>query len=198
MNKTDGTQVVLEKDMLIGRGRDRACYLHPLDPNKVIKVSIVENDKQSRREPKYYSKLQNRNINWDAIARYHGKIPTNLGEGLVFDLVKDFDGSASKSITYYLENKVISQEQINNLLSGIKDYLHNNGIITRDISANNLLYRRETETDGKLVIIDGLGNNELIPLSNFFDFLAQKKIKRKWSTLITKLKKDFPAYRFNL
>lgn len=198
MNKTDGTQVVLEKDMLIGRGRDRACYLHPLDPNKVIKVSIVENDKQSRREPKYYSKLQNRNINWDAIARYHGKIPTNLGEGLVFDLVKDFDGSASKSITYYLENKVISQEQINNLLSGIKDYLHNNGIITRDISANNLLYRRETETDGKLVIIDGLGNNELIPLSNFFVFLAQKKIKRKWSTLITKLKKDFPAYRFNL
>ena len=70
-------------------------------------------------------------------------------------------------------------------------------IISRDISANNLLYKRETETEGKLIIIDGLGNAELIPLSNYFNYLAQKKIIRKWCYLIMKMRKDFPKYNFD-
>lgn len=190
-------RVILDKEMLIGHGRDRACYHHPDEADKCIKISIVKNDKQSRREPKYYTKLQADNINWGAIAEYRGKINTNLGEGLVFDLVKDFDGSTSKAITYYLLHGLISQEQLSRVLEGIKKYVFKYNIISRDISANNLLYRRETETEGKLIIIDGLGNAELIPLSNYFKYLAHKKITRKWCYLIMKMRKDFPNYNFD-
>ena len=183
--------------MLIGRGRDRACYFHPLDQNKCIKVSIVDNDKQSRREPSYYKKLQADNISWDAISKYHGKVDTNLGDGLVFDIVQDFDGATSKAISYYLDHNLIDQEILTEILLNIKNYLFTNNVLTRDISPNNLLFKRSSEKIGKLIIIDGLGNAELLPISSYFNYFTQRKINRKWRSLINKMQLEYPDYTFN-
>ena len=31
----------------------------------------------------------------------------------------------------------------------------------------------------RLVIVDGIGNSELVPFSNWFDFCARRKVERK-------------------
>ena len=42
----------------IGRGKERACYVHPDDPRKAIKISMGEINKKSKCEIKFYRKLK--------------------------------------------------------------------------------------------------------------------------------------------
>lgn len=69
----------------------------------------------------------------------------------------------------------------------LRKYLIEEGIIVRDLQAGNFAYKRLNGQNGKLMIIDGVGNNEFIPFCNFSPYLARKKIIRKWNRFIHKL-----------
>ena len=53
------------------------------------------------------------------ISRYHGDVETDLGQGSVFDLIMDHDGTVAKSLEYYLS----SDEQIEKYFSSLSDAL---------------------------------------------------------------------------
>jgi hypothetical protein len=75
----------------IGEGQERICYRHPEDPDKIIKLQKGSSDKQTRRELELYRRLARRkNTDYSQLPRYYGKVKTNLGEGFVTDLIRDY------------------------------------------------------------------------------------------------------------
>jgi hypothetical protein len=175
--------LTLESSALIGSGLRRECYFHPEDVNKCIKVVVSGDHKETRREQSYYRLLEKRNISWKMLARFYGNVDTNLGEGAVFDLIRDFNGKISKTLEHYIsahsETDPISQ-YLRRALPQLKQYLLKWKIVTMSLKPQNIVYKRTHESKGFLVVIDNIGNSDFIPICNYVDWMAIQKIHRKW------------------
>ena len=55
--------------------------------------------------------------------------------------------------------------------------------------AGNLLFKRNSESEGKLIIIDGLGDTVFIDWLNVLPSHANSKINRRWELFINRLRK---------
>lgn len=78
--------VELQEPLLIGRGTHRLCYQHPRDNSRCIKVLSRRPPRRDQlravqRELDMYRRLQQRQIDWSMLARYHGPVETTRGEG---------------------------------------------------------------------------------------------------------------------
>ena len=175
--------VNIEKSGLVGTGHHRECYRHPENKDLCIKIVVSGNDKECRRERKYYRRLEKRGGAWDMIPRYYGDIETNMGSGSVFDLVLDHDGATSKTLKHYLLSSKRTEEnysRLSNALDLLKDNLLQQQIITMTLKPKNILCKKMASGSFRLYIIDNIGNSEFIPISNYSSYFTKKKILRKW------------------
>lgn len=188
------SNIDLTNAMYIGRGSERSVYIHPNDPQKLIKV--IRNgrkDIQTKRETKSYKKLAKRLANtdksWKHLPRYYGECSTNLGKGQVVEAIRDYDGKISKTLQYYIELNGV--EPYRHALNELKSYLLNNLIIiNHDISSLlNIVVKKETEENYYLILIDALGDHTAIKILNVVPTLARQKINRRWDKLEKKLPK---------
>jgi len=173
----------LESSALIGRGLRRECYFHPADENKCIKIVVSGNHKETRREQLYYRLLEKRNISWKMLARFYGAVETNLGEGAVFDLIRDYNGEISKTLGHYLSatNETDPNDQyLDRALPALKQYLLKWKIVTMTLKPQNIVFKKTHKSKGFLVVIDNIGNSDFIPICNYLDWMAIRKIHRKW------------------
>lgn len=190
--------VYLSENLFIGQGAHRNCYIHSEDKDLCVKIPKSGHLKEMRREQKYYEKLEHRRISWEMIPKFHGTIDTNLGEGAVFDLVRDFDGEVSKDLAYYFnleQDENIKVSGLKDAILNLREYVHEEKILTMALKERNILFKRESLISGRLVIVDDIGNTEFIPISNIFSFFAHKKIDRKILRFRKKLIKKFPFSR---
>jgi hypothetical protein len=172
----------------IGVGQERACYLHPEDARKVIKIQKGESDKQTRRELMLYESLARREMrNFEHIPQYYGKLQTSLGEGFVVDLIADFDGGVSRSLWWYFERGYPVAEFLP-YLDQLKQYLLDNLIIfSVDMGRYNILLQKMSPQQARLVVIDGLGNHSAINWLDNISWFARRKINRRWQRFICRL-----------
>ena len=94
----------LSEQTPLGTGRHRKCYAHPEDAQRCIKIVYHRGDggdKEIRRELKYYAHLGRRLKDWSGIPRYHGTVETDCGTGYVYDVIADFDGKPSITLTEF-------------------------------------------------------------------------------------------------
>jgi len=160
-------QLILEDKYLIAKGGERACYIDPRDNTRVIKVLYIksEDNRQNELEYIYMNYLEKKKKDLSAVTKCYGYIDTDQGEGLVFDRVLDYDLETSKSFRYYMVHKLIDIETQKQLLSELKKYLVQNGILFVDTSLKFWLYRH-------------------------CSLYAKYKIKRQWSKLTQMYNKD--------
>ena len=177
--------IQLSDDLIIGTGRDRICYEHPTIKDQCIKVSISSH-KQSRREVRYFSFLNKRNIDLSHVSVFLGKIKTNQGAGFCFELVRNTDENISLTLRENLEKQIFSVKEIQPKLEELKEYLINNGICIRDISPSNIICQN-TNQGINLIIIDGVGNSNSNPLTIRFTSLINSAIIKAWKSLDRKL-----------
>jgi hypothetical protein len=172
----------------IGKGRERSCYLHPQYPSRAIKVSGPEFGVQSKREIRLYLNIRKRkSFDFGHIPEFHGIVDTNLGKGIIVDLIRDHDNSVSKSMLWYL-NHGVSISTFEPHLALLKDYLIKNlVIINHDFVAGNLLFQKFSEQQAKLVAIDGLGDVVAIEWLNVIPSHVRFKINRRWDRFIRHL-----------
>jgi len=174
----------------IGEGSHRVCYEHPEDLNLCIKIGEIDSI-ESTRERECYKILEKREISWDALSLFHGLVETNLGTGALCELVRDYDGSISKSLEYYLEKypqltEVTTEEkdvlytEISRAVGQLKIDLLDNTILIRSLLPENVLFKKTSENTGRLVIIDNIGNTEFFPICNYSKYFSRRKINRKW------------------
>ena len=142
---------------LIGKGTERACYIHPGDTNKVIKVPHRTGQNQNRIEAIYYEHLKNRGADLSQVAKYYGWVNIDGQQGLIFERVVNYDGKPSPTLSKVVFDRLLKKKPIWHLLEALQQYLVNNRIIFADISEDNLLCQEYAKDEYRLVIIDGLG-----------------------------------------
>ena len=169
----------------IGEGRERRCFQHPDDAALLIKVSRGSDKVQSRREIDFYRRLQKRtDVVYTHIPRFHGVVETSLGEGMVVDLIRDFDDEISRSMRWYL-NHGTSIQIFEPYLDELKNYLLDNLVIfNHDLVLGNLLFQKTSADSARLVIIDGIGDVVKIQWLNRFPTHVRAKIERRWARFI--------------
>lgn len=142
----------LSNAKLIGKGGERDCYQRPLNPNLCIKITVrapANKKTQNIREPFYYKLLTKQGIDWTHIARYHGRVMTNRGEGLIFDLPPGPDGKPSHTLELAIERKLIEPMEVKTKLEELHDYLNKYLILTYDLRPGNVILntkKREKKT----------------------------------------------------
>ncbi|QDF29534.1 YrbL family protein [Halarcobacter anaerophilus] len=182
--------LILEDKDFIAKGSERACYLHPKDNNKTVKVTYENNkrekNKQSQKEISYYKQLQKKGLkNWKHLPQYFGEVKTNKGHGFIIELIKDYDGQVSKSFAYYLKENDV--EKYKRELEKYKQYFIDNCIIFNyGMMPKNILLRKNSETDFDLVLIDGLGDVSHFTLPNKIPYFARRRINRRWDKFVNK------------
>lgn len=178
---------------LIGKGSSRLCYEHPGDGGKCIKVVYTKNCSIVSEELKHYRLCEKRQVSWDMMAKSFGTVLTSAGEGAVFSLPRDFDGEVSKTMAHYLHSglAVPEAEVFCRAVKAFREYLFRERIIVRELKADNLVYKRYSRDAGKLVLVDGLGNNEFLPIANYSDIFAKRTLAKKWRKFVCHLQHDF-------
>ena len=188
----------LESSALLGRGLRRECYFHPEDENKCIKVVVAGDHKETVREQSYYRFLEKRNIAWRMLARFYGNVETNLGEGAVFELIRDYNGAVSKTLDHYFSpiNETDRDYQyLYQALHGLKQYLLKWKIVTMSLKPQNIVYKKTDDSEGFLVVIDNIGNSDFIPVCNYVGWMAKRKTHRKWQRFEELLAGEFSCFR---
>jgi hypothetical protein len=179
----------INHDLLVGKGLHREVYRHPEDSSKCLKIVAQDNsrensgDEETRREQAYYTALIKRRINWGCLPRFYGNIATNLGSAAIFDLVCDYDGGVANTFEYYLSSEALTEQNLSGLIQAMRDLktgLIADSIITMTIKPKNIVYQKVSATEGRLVIIDNIGNSDFLPLANRIKLFARLKTKRKW------------------
>ena len=191
-------KIVLKDDLLLAKGGERFCFVHPEDKLKIIKIlnpELKKHNQQNQLEYDYYQFLYS-NYNVDDllnIARCYGWVNTNYGQGLMFQRILDYDGEQSKHLRYYLRNNLLSKQQEEYLLNDLKYFLEKNLILFIDVSTVNLFCKRISEKDYKLVIFDGLGaRRKGIKLTFYMKskLFSKYKIKKQWKKFLLNCAKD--------
>jgi len=169
----------------ISEGKERICYTHCHDPAKCIKVKKSAHGRQHLREFQYYRRLVRQNISMLHLPDFHGTVDTNMGMGLVFSLVQNYDGTIAKNLKIHIAT--YGTGGIAEAMRRLQSAFMEAKIITCDVSLDNFLVRHLTPETFELVLIDGVGNREFIPVSSHFACLARIKMRRRWNRLNRKL-----------
>ena len=172
----------------IGTGRERACYVHPEDPRLAIKMPMGEVSEQTQRDLKFYRKMRRRGIKGiPHVPDFHGVCDTDLGRGIVVDLIRNYDGEISRPLNWYLAQGV-PIEEFKEFLEELKQsFLQNLIIFNHDMTIGNLLFQRTSSRSARLVAIDGLGDVVALDWLDYFPFLVRRKIKRRWKRFMAQV-----------
>lgn len=172
---------------VIGKGAERVCFQNPGDPAQCVKLSQKDAAKQTYREIQFFERLKKKNVQFKHIPEFLGQVTTETRVGFKQQVVLDEDLSVSLNLAQYIVQQG-DELDIDHLLLAVrvlKDYLLENRVIPSDLVLTNLLVRRSGD-EITLYLIDGFGNTEFIPVSDFIPYLMHKKINRKFKKFLRK------------
>jgi len=180
-------------------GGTRYCYIHPDYEDRMVKVLQPHRTGPARKikirswkrilppgffddqlkEIKAYNALlrQNNPALWRHIPKYYGTIDTDMGVGIVTRLCRNADGSWPSNLEQALPSGLSPE-----LSAGIEEFVDWVGqeiVLTRDLLPHNIIAVRESDNSFCLLVVDGIGNSELIPISSWFRFFGRQKVARK-------------------
>lgn len=179
-------------------GGTRFCFIHPQHPDRCVKVlrpdrtgearkAVIKNWKRvlpprffddQLKEIKAYKELQRQNNPevWRYVPEYFGTVDTDMGIGIVTRLFRNDDGSWPQNLEQQLPQGLDAalEQGIEHFVQGVA----NEHIVTRDLLPHNIIAVKRGE-GYQILIVDGIGNSELIPISTWSRFFSGQKIARK-------------------
>lgn len=177
LNKTNFEEI---KGKLIGKGSEKECYLHKNDNTRCLKVGHTNNCKQVKREIKYLEYLRKTGkIQATFIPKFYGAFNTlefvGYEQECFLDRKKGGSYDVACPLRQCLQAKDCSKELIRKELSALKDEMIKYNIICNDLHEGNI-FRVKNGSISKMVIIDGFGPSELIPLCIYFKYFGKKRL----------------------
>ena len=190
----------LQGETPFAKGGHRACYRHPVDPTRCVKVMMDNWRTTARRmkapwivrklRPKWYfhdnlyefrflrrEEKRLREVAGEFIPRAYEILETDVGEGLIVDLIKDEDGSVSMTLSEYLWQNGMTdtcEAALEKMWEGLVRY----GIFVQG-RPDNLVVEQRGDGSCRCVAIDGFGFPQLIPLSRWWKREARRKLNRR-------------------
>lgn len=185
--------LVISKDLLLGEGMGRKCYIHPTYKDLCIKIPSQRAKRSAQREINYFKRLHKRGKSFEMIADHKGDVATNIGKGNLYELVRDHDGQISQNLEYYFAlDDVDTTLKILELIENLRLYLKKEYILFSDLDVDNILVKKDSADSYKLIVIDGIGDNNQIPLLEYIKPLGVKRCVQKWDLFKIKIAKKFP------
>ena len=182
------------------RGGNRLVFVDPRDAGRCIKVLRPDRLPGTKRREKGFPKnlkpvsafddnLQEIRVYerivralgaqaFDCIPRIHGLVATNVGQGLCCDLVRDDDGRISLSLKQYLWQYGRSSE-LDETLRRFSARWCRLGVPSRNLLLHNIVIQCSGTGPRRLLVIDGLGWPDLLPLAWYWPAMARRKAARK-------------------
>lgn len=189
MKKTTIELVTLSNNFYLARGGERDVYIHPYDNSKVIKIVFVKgkHNNQNELDYQYAQYLKKKNVDFSHITKCYGWINTNLGKGLIFERIENYDKTQIRSFSYYTKHNILNKKVASKLLSQLKKYLFTNNILFIDASLSNIFCQKISNNKFKLIIFDGLGARRTgvkFMLYMYSKLLTKYKIKKQWKLFL--------------
>ena len=141
----------------------------------------------NRKEAYWCRKIHKKFPGCEFIPKVFGFIKTDMGPALVQERISNDDGSLglkpSKFIPLYGRKSEILET-----IEEMFQFLADQHVVCNDISEHNILiYVKESQL--KAVLIDGYGENHIIPYPTLSKRLNRKKLARKKQQVIRKIQK---------
>lgn len=195
---TSGPILELKGREPFGVGGRRLCFVHPHDPKKCVKVLRTDERRTVRHKKtiipahwrrEYDNNAHERRILEDLekrigpamashLPRSYGMAATDLGPGLVLDLVRDHDGGISRSIRELITTGY-DLPKLKPTFLAFGDFLSEHLVLTRSLLDHNLVVEMREDGPGPVFLIDGFGDPAWIPFSKWIPALGHAKIKRR-------------------
>lgn len=181
-----------------GIGGRRLCYVHPLDPAKCVKVSRTDARRTVRNStspiPDRFRREYDNNAHEQAILnrvfarvgpaaafglpRCYGMADTDLGPGLVLDLIRDQDGRIARSLRELISTGHAPGE-FRAAFDEFGRFLLEHRILTRAILDHNLAAQSLGGGAWRLYLIDGVGDPAWLPVAEWVPWIGRAKIRRR-------------------
>lgn len=209
------------------RGGNRLCYVHPDDPTRCIKVRRPDFSLAQRRAKKGFPKtllpLSHFDDNREEfgvmtaldrsfgeplyrhVSRCHGFVATDMGDGLVSELIRNDDGAIAETLKKYIWDHGFD-EDCQHAVKRFCDHWRALAIPSRDLLLHNIVVQQRGNAIERLVVIDGLGSAGPIPSHWLPQALRRSKAERKVANLYQRIDKllsqrgteKFPGYHGQL
>lgn len=175
--------------VLLGKGNERLCYLHPDDPTKIIKVAYKEENARNQNmiEELYHAHMQEKGVSDEHLTHCYGTVDVEGKKGLVFDRVVNSDGSSSLTFADAVKKRVLSPDDALKLLEDLQGYLVVNNILFVDVSLDNIMCQEQEDGTFWLRIVDGLGARRpgfKFLLYRHFPRYTAYKVKSQWKKVM--------------
>lgn len=179
-------------------GGTRYCFQHPLYRDRCVKVLRPDRTGAARRVtrqdykrwlPARFLDDQRKEIAayrallprasealWRHLPRYHGTVATDMGTGIVTQLLRNADGSWPQNLQTLLPAGV--DRELRAAIEEFLDAVARLRILTRDLLPHNIIAVRE-HAGYRVMLVDGIGNAEMIPLASWCGHFADRKTARK-------------------
>jgi hypothetical protein len=180
----------------IARSATRECYLHPGNPDKVIKIvraaPVFWKRDANWQEWRHYRYLQKRHGYLDYIPECYGFGETSRRRGLVLDCIRDYDGRISARLDKVLkEPEGYDLAAILEALEQLCRMIIEKNVQLFDLNAFNILIQILSKGMYHPTITDIKGrfnNYELIPVSSYIPFFSRRKLARRCRRLIDRVR----------
>jgi len=186
------------------RGGNRLCFVDPRDPCRCIKIARSDKTPELKRQEKSFPKnlkpLQAFDDNYgeyavfsriektigdeafELIPRCYGFVETDFGDGLCVEMIRDDDGAISLSLKQYLW-LYGKEPKLNKLLQQFSKRWQQLGIPSRNLLLHNMLVQQKAGEPHRLMVIDGLGWPDMLPLAYYSKAFACYKAGRRLQKL---------------
>ena len=198
----------LAREAPFASGDNRLCFRHPDDAGLCIKVLRSGRAKQlysaspfykrmfretyfddNRREFAAYQQpaiVRNKCTYHYHVARCYGWVRTNLGDGLVTDLITDLNGNPAQTLEDYLSEHGLDAV-IQDAASNLAFFFRTSLILTKNLMPHNLVLA-PSDQGYRLVLIDGLGLSTFLPLAKYSHYFARRHIEKRLQWFYFRLK----------
>jgi len=192
------------KEEAFSQGGNRLIFLDPDNTARCIKVLRADRlPELKRREKSFPSNLKPLSAFDDNLQEYktfklientigqaafslipycYGFVETNHGRGILTELIKDEDGKISISLKQYVWQFGFNNE-LKRALAEFQRRWQELGIPSRNLLLHNIVVQQDDSDIKRLVVIDGLGWPDLLPLAYWFQPLGRRKAQRKVTRL---------------
>ena len=122
-------------------GSEKFVYFHPFDCNKCIKIP---KEKKTMERIKDEYRTLNRYPNFKYYTKMYGFVDTNLGKGMVYELIKNINEHHKVSLT--LRQFIIKYGVTDNLIRKtieLANILINEEIFVNDVATHNIIVQSD-------------------------------------------------------
>jgi hypothetical protein len=199
----------LKPEHLLGVGDNRSCYAYPGDPARCIKIDKPWNEgvhntrrkrvkkalmpwladfSSNREEARFYRRkaLELGEEFYRHAPRCYGIVLTNLGPGLVFERIRNSDGSYAQRLDHFLKEHPENIQALLELIDDLFSFFIKEELYLFTSNPDNFLVQLKEATPVRLVVIDwkteGRMNSDF-PIQKIFKSIERKKFIRKYKEL---------------